>query len=88
MQYNKGMLSNARDYKQSQMEQRNPIEHATSLINLYHSCEYRVNLSEAKKNEARTMILEEIGKIKPRLPKHFRDNIQFWLNNRDVWLLR
>jgi hypothetical protein len=82
------MLSNSRGEKQERIEQKNPVEFVTGLINIFHSIKHRVNLSEQEKKKAEELVRSEINSVKSRLPKHFRDNIPHWLNNRDVWLAR
>jgi hypothetical protein len=88
MQYNKGMLSDARETYEARLENKNSVEICTKLINLFHSVPLRKNLSAGEKSELIGQIKKEITNLKPRLPKHFCANIPQWLNNRDKWLSR
>ncbi len=88
MQYNKGMLSDARAEKQKRLESKNPVELCTSILNILHAIPLRGDLTESEKKAGISQCKREIKNLKHRLPKHFYANIHNWINNRDAWLNR
>lgn len=85
MNYNRDMVSMAKDSRLLSKANRNATVKMILLLNEYHACDQRYFPKEEKRKEMKEAIENELKKLNKKLPPNMTGMMYIWLKDPSSW---
>lgn len=85
MQYNRDMISIAKDNRFLSKANRNATVKMVLLLNEYHSCDQRYFPKEENRKKMKESIENELKKLNKKLPPNMAGMMHIWMKDASSW---